>query len=325
MGIQRLRSELPPAQRLTSLANFVELSRSRSPPRAPERQRGLWTFLTWPFILAPIAVAEAFGPQHGHIDFTDEQDGSGAPQNHEDKSVSQDALTTGAPSVVSEQPQEDATDTSRLAGVLRGASHEGNPSEQYHAAPPSGVAETANSSAGGGGGSGGGGGGGPNPSSETQSPSNDTTTSQSAVDTGLLSTSGQSLPLDENSKVIQLDALVSSALDHLEPSIGTVTGAVGSELSTVVSGTANEISQVIQPNTLVSSALDHLETSIGNVTGALGSELSTVVSGTANEISQVIQPNTLISSALDHLEPSDWHRDRCTRLRAVHGGKRDGE
>ena len=44
-------------------------------------------------------------------------------------------------------------------------------------------------------------------------------------------------------KVIPLNTLVSSALDHLEPSIGTVTGSLGSELSTVVSGTANEISQ----------------------------------------------------------------------------------
>ena len=34
-------------------------------------------------------------------------------------------------------------------------------------------------------------------------------------------------------KVIQLNTLISSALDHLEPSIGTVTGAVGSELSTI--------------------------------------------------------------------------------------------
>ena len=79
MGMQRLRLASPPAQRLASSADFVELSRSRNPPRAPERQRGLWSFLTWPFILAPIAVAEAFVPQHGHIDFIDEQDDSGHP------------------------------------------------------------------------------------------------------------------------------------------------------------------------------------------------------------------------------------------------------
>ena len=59
-----------------------------------------------------------------------------------------------------------------------------------------------------------------------------------------------------------------------------MTGALGSELSTAVSGAANEISHVIERNTLISSALDHLEPSIGTVTGALGSELSTVVSGT---------------------------------------------
>ena len=45
-------------------------------------------------------------------------------------------------------------------------------------------------------------------------------------------------------RLVPLDMLVSSALDHVEPSIGTVTGALGSELSTVVNGTSNEIPKV---------------------------------------------------------------------------------
>ena len=85
---------------------------------------------------------------------------------------------------------------------------------------------------------------GPDHSSETQSPSNDTTASQSAGDTEVLNTSGQSSALDEISKVVQPDTLVSSALDHIEPSVGTVTGALGSELSTIVSATTNEISKI---------------------------------------------------------------------------------
>ena len=82
MGMQRLRLASPPAQRLASSADFVELSRSRNSPREPERQRGLWSFLTWPFILAPIAAAEAFVPQHGHTNLTDEQDDSSVLQSH---------------------------------------------------------------------------------------------------------------------------------------------------------------------------------------------------------------------------------------------------
>ena len=41
----------------------------------------------------------------------------------------------------------------------------------------------------------------------------------------------------KSSMVVSLDTLVSSALDHVEPSIGTVTGALGSEPSTIESGT----------------------------------------------------------------------------------------
>ena len=182
MGMQRLRLASPPAQRLASSADFVELSRSRNPPREPERQRGLWSFLTWPFILAPIAAAEAFVPQHGHTNLTDEQDDSSALQSRANTPVPQDVPATGAPGLGNEQPQEDAADASRLVDVSRGTFHNGNPSEENHGTPPSGVMETANSSAGGGGG--GGGGGGPDASSETQSLSNDTTTSQSAADTG---------------------------------------------------------------------------------------------------------------------------------------------
>jgi hypothetical protein len=298
MGIQRLRLASPRAQRLPSSADFVELSRSRNPHRGPERQRGLWSFLTWPFILAPIAAAETFGPQHGHTNLTDEQDDSSARQGHANTPVLQDGIATGAPTVVNEQPQEDATDASRVVGASRGTFQNGNSLEENHGAPPSGVAETANSGAGGGGG--GGGGGSPDAPSETQSLSNDA--SQSAADTELPHTSGQSL--DQISKATQPDTLLSSALDHVEPASGAATGALGSELSTIVSATSDEISNVIQPDTLVASALDHVEPSIGAATSAPGSDLSTIVSTTSDEISKAIPLGTLASSAIDHVEPS---------------------
>jgi phage-related protein len=300
MGIQRLRLASPPAQRLPPSTDFVELSRSRRPPRGPERQRGLWSFLTWPFILAPIAAAEAFVSQHGHTDLTDEQGDSSTRHIHADAPTSQDVLAAGAPTVVNEQPQEDATDASRLVGASRGTFQNGNFQEENHGVPPSGVTETANSGAGGGGG--GGGGGSPDAPSETQSPSNETSSlSNDTSQTELAHASGQSL--DEISQISQPNTMLSSALDHVEPSIGAVT-ALGSELPTIVSATSNEISQALPLGTLVSSALDHVEPSIGAVTGALGLELSTIVSATADEISQALPLGTLVSTVLDHVEQS---------------------
>src|SRR5580704_16164322 len=149
MGIQRrLRLASPPAKLPPSPIDFVELSRSRNPPRWPERQRGLWSFLTWSFILAPIAAAEAFVPPHGLANPADDQVESSGPQNHATTPVPADLLAAAAPAAVNEQPQEDANDSSRLVEALRGTSHNGNLSEGSHAAPLSGVAEAANSSAG---------------------------------------------------------------------------------------------------------------------------------------------------------------------------------
>ena len=238
--------------------------------------------MRWQVKLAPIAVAETFVPQHGHTGFTDEQDDPGVPKITKTNRYLRMHLPQARLRWLASSRKKTLPTRPGLLVFC-----EVHLTKEIHRSSIIRLRQAVLRE-----------------SSETQSPSNDTTTSQSAVDTGLVNTSGRSLPQDEISKVIQPNALVSSALDHLEPSIGTVTDALGSELSTVVSGTANEISHVIQPNTLFSSALDHLEPSIGTVTGALGSELSTVISGAANEISHVIQPTTLVSSAHDHLEPS---------------------
>jgi hypothetical protein len=296
MGIQRrLRLASPPAKLLPSPIDFVELSRSRNPPRGPERQRGLWSFLTWSFVLAPIAVAEAFVPQHALANPADDQVESSAPQSHATAAVPADVLATAAPAAVSEQPQEDANDSSRLAEALRGTSHNGNLSEG-HVAPPIGATEAANSSAGGGGG------GGPDDSSETQSLSDDATASQSTGDTELIRTSGQSSLLNDISKVGQTETLASSAVDHIGPLVGTAAGELGSGLSTIVSATTDEISK-IPLGTVASSALDHVEPLIGTATGELASDLSTIVSATTGEIPK-IPLGTVASSALDHVEPS---------------------
>jgi hypothetical protein len=283
MGIQRLSSALPPAQRSASSADG-DFSSSRSRLRAPERQRGLWSFLTWPFILAPIAAAEAFVSHHGQALPTDQQEDSGGIKNHVDIPAPQGSPAVGSPLVGSEQAPDDGSHGWRLVDVSRGVVHDGHQSDQNHAVPLNGVMDVPNLSAGGGGG--GGGGGGPDPSNETQAVSDgsQSQSTDSLIDTDLVRDPAQNGSLDEISKAIPHDILGPQALDHIGSSIGAVTGALVSEASTLI----GDIPLTLNP------ALDHIGSSIGAVTGALVSEASTL-------ISDIPLP---LNAALDHIGPS---------------------
>ena len=62
MGIKQDRARVlqvrqPIAAENLTEENFTELAGSRASPRVPQRQRGLWSFLTWQFVIAPIVVA----------------------------------------------------------------------------------------------------------------------------------------------------------------------------------------------------------------------------------------------------------------------------
>src|ERR1700722_12275109 len=283
MGIQRLSSALPPAQRSASSADG-DFSSSGSRLRAPERQRGLWSFLTWPFILAPIAAAEAFVSHHGQALPTDQQEDSGGIKNHVDIPAPQGSPAVGSPLVGSEQAPDDGSHGWRLVDVSRGVVHDGHQSDQNHAVPLNGVMDVPNLSAGGGGG--GGGGGGPDPSNETQAVSDgsQSQSTDSLIDTDLVRDPAQNGSLDEISKAIPHDILGPQALDHIGSSIGAVTGALVSEASTLI----GDIPLTLNP------ALDHIGSSIGAVTGALVSEASTLIS----DIPLTLNP------ALDHIGSS---------------------
>ena len=274
MGIQRLSSALPPAQRSASSADG-DFSSSRSRLRAPERQRGLWSFLTWPFILAPIAAAEAFVSHHGQALPTDQQEDSGGIKNHVDIPARQGSPAVGSPLVGSEQAPDDGSHGWRLVDVSRGVVHDGHQSDQNHAVPLNGVMDVPNLSAGGGGG--GGGGGGPDPSNETQAVSDgsQSQSTDSLIDTDLVRDPAQNGSLDEISKAIPHDILGPQALDHIGSSIGAVTGALVSEASTL-------ISDIPLP---LNAALDHIGPSIGTVSGALVSEASTLISDIPIDVS----------------------------------------
>ena len=64
MGIERIAAPVSQAQRQTIRGNIseddiVELAGSRKPPKTLQKERGVWSFLTSPFVLGSIVVAEA--------------------------------------------------------------------------------------------------------------------------------------------------------------------------------------------------------------------------------------------------------------------------
>src|SRR4051794_8908528 len=90
----------------------LDRSRPADLPRAPDRQRGLWTFLTWPFFLLQIGAAGAFfGNGPNAIDEQDEQANGHTPgpstPTTSDLVSDESRLTTA----VDPEQQRDDTDT----------------------------------------------------------------------------------------------------------------------------------------------------------------------------------------------------------------------
>src|SRR5580704_10248228 len=72
-GAQVLQVRQPIDGKNLTEEDLTELAGSRAPPRIPQRQRGLWSFLTWQFVIAPIVAAGSF-IGNGHAPATEDQD-----------------------------------------------------------------------------------------------------------------------------------------------------------------------------------------------------------------------------------------------------------
>jgi hypothetical protein len=112
-----------------------ELAGSRAPPRTPQRQRGLWSFLTWQFVIAPIVAAASYFIGNGHALATDDQDDRAADhqKGQPDAASDHDQAAVGTP----DGSPHDQTDASlRLLGATPKAlpDRDGLPHEE-HAGP----------------------------------------------------------------------------------------------------------------------------------------------------------------------------------------------
>jgi hypothetical protein len=141
MGIKQNRAQVlqvrhPIAGENLTDEDLTELAGSRASPRMPQRQRGLWSFLTWQFVIAPIVAAgSSFFVGNGHALTTEDQDDRAADhrKGQPDAASDHDQAAAGTPG----DSRDDQTDASlRLLGTASKALHhrDGLPHEG-HAGP----------------------------------------------------------------------------------------------------------------------------------------------------------------------------------------------
>ena len=106
--------------------DLTELAESRASPRIPQRQRGLWSFLTWQFIIAPIVAAGSFlFIGNGHAGTSEDQDDRAADHQkwQVDAASDHDRAATG----IAGDGRDDQTDaSSHLIGAAPKALHRGD-------------------------------------------------------------------------------------------------------------------------------------------------------------------------------------------------------
>jgi hypothetical protein len=127
MGIQQTGAPLPPTPGLKLSDEVFDLAGSRAPPRAPERQRGLWSFLTWSFVIAPIVATETFFAKNAYAlgQAADDQNNSGASLDKGPAGATADNSPSAVAAVIADDGRDDNADASRLIGAVRPASHDG--------------------------------------------------------------------------------------------------------------------------------------------------------------------------------------------------------
>jgi hypothetical protein len=124
MGIKQSCEQVLHVRQPTGGQDLAELAGSRAPPRTPQRQRGLWGFLVWQFVIAPIVAATSSLIGGGHALATEDQDGRAADhqKGQPDAASGHDQAAAGTP----EDSRNDQTDASlRLhCAAPNGLSHD---------------------------------------------------------------------------------------------------------------------------------------------------------------------------------------------------------
>src|SRR6202041_1936068 len=275
MGIQPINAPLRQMRRPAPPApseDLTELAGSREPARIPQRQRGLWSFLTWPFVIAPIVAAEASLVGNGHALATEDQDDRAADHGREQPDVPADheQIVAGA-AHTPDDSRDDETDAPRLVATTPKPLHEADANEDAKVprardtvATESQAGDTGSSAGGGGGG--GSSGSGPddnnsrdaNSSAASPSGSNDSPGSETAAIGSSSELSGKTLssliPAEISHQIIigdspsWVDVLAGgeSGLAHTTSAVvPTLTSSVADILSPVGLGTSVNLNDLV--------------------------------------------------------------------------------
>jgi hypothetical protein len=241
MGIQRISAPMFQVQRLTPGDDDVfELAGSRAPPKAPQRQRGVWSFLTWPFVIAPIVTAESFLNGHA-LPTGDQEDRAADPAKSQSNSTSDHDQTMAVAAKAPDDSLDDQTDTSRLVGAAPRVLHSEDPPHDVNAKPSVARDTVTTSSPAGSDGDGGGGGGGGGPSDSSASDTNASSDGDTAI-------SHQIIIGASSSGGLYIDVPVGGepGLAHTTSDVvSTLTGSVANILSPVGLDTSVNLKEIL--------------------------------------------------------------------------------
>ncbi len=137
MGIERI---VPPAPRVRQPAveQLSELAGSRAPPKMPQRQRGLWSFLTWPFLIAPIIAAESLLAGNSHASADQDQDDRSPDHGngHPNATPDHDPAVAGSTHVADDAPRDGTDAMPHAVSFASKAFADANPAHEEHANAP---------------------------------------------------------------------------------------------------------------------------------------------------------------------------------------------
>ena len=312
MGIERIAAPVSQAQRQTIRRNIseddiVELAGSRKPPKTLQKERGVWNFLTSPFVLGSIVVAEALRAKDSHALSAEDGDPAadhGKGKNQAAPASDQDQAAGGVKAA--DETGGDQPGSSGLASLDRNAPRDSDLPREENAKPPAAHASALDPPAADGGGGGGGGGGGDSESADTASDDVATFNTVLSVDDGSATGSQLQHLATASPEVGPFHAGLStsdapSLLHTTSGIISTLTGSVGDILSPasdapnllhtasgVISTLTGSVADILSPAGDAPSLLHTASGVISTLTGSAADILSPDGLGSALNLKDII-------------------------------------
>jgi hypothetical protein len=239
-GIAYAGRETRPA----AIEELTELSGSRTPFKAPDRQRGLRSFLTWSFVFAPIVTVEALLARNSHAATSEDTDDrtSDHGKSQTDVAPSPDQASAGTVHAVEDNQPDQTNGGVRSAGGVQKFPHNSDLPQhedhsKAHAVDDAGATALPS-------GSGGGGGSDTTSAADASSSPDDVDDSSTSSDSGVVTT-GSSSDLTATSF-----GSTTGGISHPTAIGGSQVQSIGGGLTHAVTDTVLPLTGIVSPNTV---------------------------------------------------------------------------